>query len=147
MCRSPFICVLFCSTAYYGASQVLWSEAYPNNPCAAARREALGVSLLFEAWKLDSYTVCAHAARRRTTRTLRAPGRLRLADTHRIPPWRERGALAREWYFGRPCPWERRSDGTEVGRLLEHVAVAVSQPCHYLPLPCSPLNNSDSYCL
>ena len=115
-----------------GVPQILWSETHPNKSCAAARWEALGVPLLFKTGDLDSYRACTHAARQRTTGALRTSGCLRLANTHRIPAWRERGALTRDWHIGRQRQRERRSDGTEVGRLLEHVAVTVRRPCCHL---------------
>jgi hypothetical protein len=81
-------------------SQVLWSEAQPNNSSTTARRGALGIPLLFPARHLDSYTTRNRTARQRTTRALCTSGRLRLADVHRIPAWWKCWAFTREWHFG-----------------------------------------------
>ena len=120
-------------------SQVLWSEAQPNNSSTAARRGALGIPVLFAARHLDSYTTRSRTARQRTARALCTSGRLRLGDTHRILAWRKCRAFTRERRFGRSCPRGRCSSRTEVGRLLEHVTVAVSS----LPVIANPLTSSN----
>ena len=100
MCKAPFTCsLILLPLADHGGSQVLWSEAQPNDAGTAARRGALGVPLLFVAWHLDSYTARTRAARQRATRALCTPGRLQLGDAYRVPTRWKCGAFTRDWSF------------------------------------------------
>ena len=98
------MCSFFVVLGDHSVSQVLWPEAHQNDPFAAARRRALGVSLLVAAGYLDAYKNTAGGGRQRTTSTLCASGRVRRTDTHRLLARRERRALAREWCFERQRP-------------------------------------------
>ena len=101
MCKTPLSSALILlPVADHGGSQVLWSETQPNNFGTTAGRGALGVPLLVAAWHLDAHPARTRTARQRTTRTLCAPGRLRLADAYCVPAWRKCWAVTREWYFG-----------------------------------------------
>jgi len=63
MCRLLHV-LSFCSLMPITMpSQVLWSEAQPNDSSTTARRGALGVPLLFAAWHLDPYTALPRPAR------------------------------------------------------------------------------------
>jgi hypothetical protein len=77
MCKLPYVLSIYSPLPIMVCrSQVLWSEAQPNNSSTAARRGALGIPLLLTAWHLDSYTTRNRTARQRPTRALCTSGHL-----------------------------------------------------------------------